>query len=373
MPDTNNVPHILDLRPKLAALLPKNTRGLVLGGVAMVMVLIIFISGHNTPPPRKTLPPSLTTVTGPDQAEIKDYRAHVEAEAQKLAAEEAALEQTKGRLAAGGEAGIPHASPSASPAEPSPYISARDFEDLSLERERRKREYQSLFESNIALSYRAAPDKAEPAQVAKANGGGTTASSGPPMYRLFEGTVLETVLTNRLDSSFSGPVNCMVTTNVYSHDGLKLLIPQGTRALGEVRKLETMGDQRLAVAFHRLIMPDGFSLSLDQFQGLDQIGATGLRDEVNHHYLQIFGTSLAIGAFAGLAQANTRYGLDESSAQTYQQGVSASLSQSALHILDRYLNVLPTFTIREGYRVKVYLSQDLLLPAYEEHPTRNDL
>ena len=58
--------------------------------------------------------------------------------------------------------------------------------------------------------------------------------------------------------------------------------------------------------FHRLIMPDGYSVSLDKFQGLNQIGETGLRDQVNHHYLQVFGVSLAIGAIAGFSQANTQ-------------------------------------------------------------------
>jgi type IV secretory pathway VirB10-like protein len=121
-------------------------------------------------------------------------------------------------------------------------------------------------------------------------------------------------------------------------------------------------------SFHRVILPNGYSIPLDRFQGLNQIGETGLRDQVNHHYLQIFGVSIAIGAIAGLAQANSRYGLDESPGQAYEQGVSSSLSQSALHILDRYLNVLPTMTIREGQRVKIYLSQDLMVPAYDPHP-----
>src|SRR5262249_6702588 len=115
------------------------------------------------------------------------------------------------------------------------------------------------------------------------------ASTRGKLYRVFEGTVIETVLTNRLDGSFSGPVNCMATTTIYSHDGQHVLIPQGTRILGEVKKLETFGQQRLAVIFHRLIMPNGYSLSLDKFQGLNQVGETGLRDQINHHYLQIFG------------------------------------------------------------------------------------
>ncbi len=111
-------------------------------------------------------------------------------------------------------------------------------------------------------------------------------------------------------------------------------------------------------------MPDGYSVSLDQFQGLNQVGETGLRDQVNHHYLQVFGVSIAIGAIAGLGQANARTGLDQSGLDTYEQG---------LRILDRYLNVLPTFTIREGHRVKVYLSEDLLLPAYDKHRVPSDL
>src|SRR5438309_1235022 len=150
------------------------------------------------------------------------------------------------------------------------------------------------------------------------------------------------------------------------------LIPQGSRVLGEVRKVETFGQERLAVIFHRLIMPDGYSIDLDQFQGLNQIGETGLRDQVNHHYMQVFGVSLAIGAIAGLGQSNTRTGFDRSGLDAYEQGVATSLSQSSLRILDRYLNVLPTFTIREGHRVKIYLSEDLWLPAYDRHQLSND-
>src|SRR5437660_8012850 len=144
------------------------------------------------------------------------------------------------------------------------------------------------------------------------------------LYRLFEGAFFETVLTNRLDGYYSGPINCMVTTNIYSHDGQRLLVPQGSRVLGDVRRIESFGQKRLAVFFHRLIMPDGYSVSLDKFQGLNQIGETGLRDKINHHYLQVFGASLAIGAIAGLSQANTRYALDESAADAYRQGVATS-------------------------------------------------
>ena len=192
-------------------------------------------------------------------------------------------------------------------------------------------------------------------------------------YRVFEGMVLEAVLANRLNGSFSGPVNCMLTINVYSHDRQHLLIPQGSKVLGEVKRVSILGQERLAVFFHRLVMPDGYSLSLDKFEGLNQIGETGLRDQVNHHYAQVFGMSLAIGAIAGFAQANNNSGVFQSSTDAYRQGVASSLAQSSLHVLDHYLNILPTVTIREGHRIKIYLAGDLLVPDFDNHLMPEDL
>ena len=89
--------------------------------------------------------------------------------------------------------------------------------------------------------------------------------------------------------------------------------------------------------------------------------------------MQIFGVSIAIGAVAGLSQANTQYGFSASTSDVYRQGFAASLSQSALRILDRFLNILPTFTIREGHRIKIYIASDLLVPAYDRHKIPSDL
>lgn len=369
------VPQVRDVRPKILGVLPQNAQARLLAGIAVLMVIVIAFSGKNAPKDRAASKPAVPPPEA-NQAQIQDYRTRIEAESQKLAAEEAELAHTKEAV----RQVEPGTAPRAGWGGPTAGLPAAEPDPFG--QERAKREYRSLFASNVALSYRAAvsqsarpgawPDLPVVGEAPAPVPTSAAPAADKPKYRLFEGTLLETVLTNRLDSTFSGPVNCMVTTNVYSRDGGHLLIPQGSRVLGEVRKLEALGQQRLAVTFHRLLMPDGYSVSLDQFHGLDQIGETGLRDVVNHHYVQMFGVSLALGAFAGLAQVNTRYSLDESATDAYRQGVTSSLSQSAVHILDRYLNVLPTFTIREGYRVKVYLSGDLLLPAYEDHPVRRD-
>jgi type IV secretion system protein VirB10 len=191
----------------------------------------------------------------------------------------------------------------------------------------------------------------------------TSTESGPP-YTLLEGTVIESVLINRLDGTFQGPVQCLVTTPVYSHDRQAVVIPAGSRVLGSAAAVQAWGDRRLAVRFHRLLLPDSRAVSLESFTGLNQIGETGLTDEVDRHYLQVFGASLAIGAISGLAQFGTRAGYDMTAIDASRQAAGASLATSTARVLDRYLNVLPTITIREGHRIKIVLTNDLHLPPY---------
>lgn len=175
------------------------------------------------------------------------------------------------------------------------------------------------------------------------------------LYRLPEDTIIDAILVNKLNNSFAGPVIVQVATDVYTHDYQHVLIPAGTRVVGEVRRVDGLGDQRLALTFHRMLMPDLYPVPLDRFQGLNQIGETGLRDQVNHHYVQVFGTSAALGAIAGLSQiGNTYGGVNGISSMTqYRAGFTESMSASAMRVLDRYTNILPTFTVREGTRVRI--------------------
>jgi type IV secretion system protein VirB10 len=195
-------------------------------------------------------------------------------------------------------------------------------------------------------------------------------ATGQP-YLLYEGTVLDTVLMNRLDGDAAGPVKVLVSNPLYSHDRQHVLIPDGTVVLGEAKKIGSAGfgqQRRMAVVFHRLIMPDGYSVDLDQFHGLDQIGEEGLKDKVNNHYLQIFGTSIALGVIAGAGEIEQGGGtISTSGSQAFTTGAAGSVSQSATTVLDRFMQIPPTITIREGHRVKVYFTQDMLLPAYSNH------
>jgi len=195
-------------------------------------------------------------------------------------------------------------------------------------------------------------------------------ATGQP-YVIYEGTTLDTVLMNRLDGDAPGPVKVLVSNPVYSHDRQHVLIPAGTVVLGEARTVgspEIGHQRRMALVFHRMIMPDGYSVDLDQFQGLDQSGAEGVKGKVNNHYLQIFGTSIALGVVAGAGEIEEGGGIiSTSGSQAFTTGASASVSQSASSVLDRFIQIPPTITVREGHRVKIYFTQDMLLPAYENH------
>jgi type IV secretion system protein VirB10 len=374
-----------------------------MAGLAAVIVLVILVAGHPQPlaPSSGTPRPAGTKLADGDR--IRAYQ-------QQLAEDEVRLRQVqKEAMRTTAPAGTGGRSASRRPGQSDPV---RD--------EARRLDHLSLFADNVAFTRRPTGQQS----VRESGARGTTDVGVPPSFpsesqalvqaltqptaraavqtpetssrlvtepastsvgqpgsgaalardeypaagdrlRLLEGTVIETVLLNRLDGTFAGPVTCLVTTPVYSQDRQSVLIPAGARALGAAAPVQSWGDARLAVSFHRLVMPDGHSYSLDRFKGLDQIGETGLKDEVNRHYWQVFGASLAVGALSGLAQFNTR-GFDANTfGDTYRQAAGASLSSASTRVLDRYLNVLPTITIREGFRIKVYLTNDLALPAYE--------
>lgn len=408
--DTSSSAPIQDARSAPRGVLPRQLQMWLMIGLAVIILVIILFTGHSTPVPRasaatRTPEPSLMA---PDR--IQMYQ-------RQLADDEARLRRELEKA------------PSAPRAAQPPSVDAQGESRATdpIVEEQRRREYQSLFADNIALSRRPAdaPSYAERAMPTRTAGAGTaspampspqefalvqalmaqrgtvptstmpsppaatpserqtsdaTVSANQPartpketgpiastdgLQRLIEGTVIETVLINRLDGSFAGPVECLVTTPVYSHDRQRIVIPSGARVLGSAAPVQTWGESRLAVSFHRLVLPDGSTYSLDRFKGLDQTGETGLKDEVNRHYLQVFGASLAIGALSGLAQYGTVGGLGTTGfGDQYRQAAGASLAASTGRVLDRYLNVLPTITIREGYRIKVYLTNDLDLPAY---------
>ncbi len=186
------------------------------------------------------------------------------------------------------------------------------------------------------------------------------------LYRVFEGTVLEGVVTNHIDGGFSGPIMVSLTTDLYSHDHQQLLLPQGTRLLGDVQSVGNEQQRKMFVTFHRAICPDGFSLEFAKYIGLDQIGTTGLATKVNHGYLEAFAAAAAIGGLGGLAQIGNNGSILTPSTEI-QNGISGESAVEGEQVLNHFLNRLPIITLKEGSRARVYIGTDLLIPSYAEH------
>ena len=192
-----------------------------------------------------------------------------------------------------------------------------------------------------------APGTAEP--------GRNVQPTDPPGWeRIHEGSFLEAVLLTQLSGDFPGPVLATVSVPFYSADRQRVLIPRGTRVVGTARAVQDSDQSRLAVAFHRLLLPDGSWIDLE-FTGLNQAGEGALRDQVDRHYFGTFAAAGAVGVVSGLALAGgSPFGL--------RAGVGQGLGQSATSVLDRFLNRLPTITIRAGHRLRVWFTSDVLVP-----------
>jgi type IV secretory pathway VirB10-like protein len=186
------------------------------------------------------------------------------------------------------------------------------------------------------------------------------------LYRVFEGTVLEGVVTNHIDGGLTGPILIMLTTDYYSHDHQQLLMPQGTRLIGTVQSVGNAQQRKMFVTFHRAICPDGFSLELDKYVGLDPLGTTGLATNVDHGYLQAFAAAAAVGGLGGLAQIGNSGSILSPSTEI-RDGISQQSAAEGEQVLNHFLNRLPVITLKEGSRARVYIGTDIYIPSYAEH------
>ena len=177
--------------------------------------------------------------------------------------------------------------------------------------------------------------------------------------RVYEGSFLEAVLVTQLSGEFPGPVLATVSVPFYSADRQRVLIPRGTRIIGTAQAVRRRDQGGMAVGFHRLVFVDGRHLPL-RFQGLNQAGSSALVDQVNRHYFSTFLAAGAIGIISGLALVGgDPYGGGSAAALS---GAGSGIAGTGDDVLDRFLNRLPTITIRAGHRLRVWFTSDALLP-----------
>ena len=179
------------------------------------------------------------------------------------------------------------------------------------------------------------------------------------------GSIISAALITGIRSDIPGQITAQVTQNVYdSPTGQVLLIPQGARLIGEYDSDISFGQNRVLLAWNRLILTDGRSILLDRQPGADSAGFAGLQDGVNYHWgslakAALISTVLGVGADLGS-------GSDDALTRALRTGTQDTINQSGQQIVRRQLNVTPTLTIRPGFPVRVIVTKDLILAPIGE-------
>ena len=186
-------------------------------------------------------------------------------------------------------------------------------------------------------------------------------------YELMAGTVIPAALVTGINSDLPGQMIATVTQNVYDTvTGNYLLIPQGSRMLGQYDAQVSYGQRRVLLVWTRLIMPDGSSIILDRLQGTDKAGYSGLEDRVDSHWGRIF----AGAALSTLLGVNAQLVAQDQSVNSgsitlaFRQSSQDSLNQVGQQLTRKNLNVQPTLTVRPGFPLRIIVNKDLILRPY---------
>jgi type IV secretion system protein TrbI len=185
-------------------------------------------------------------------------------------------------------------------------------------------------------------------------------------YILRTGAVIPGLLLSAMDAELPGTIIAQVSQDVYdTPTGNYLLIPQGSRLVGEYSNAVQYGQSRIFVAWQRIIYPDGSALDIGAMPGADEQGQGGFNDKVDNHFLRIFGSAIlmsAVTAATNWATNHNQGGFNSngySASSALSEAVGQQLGQATAHLLDKNLSIAPTLKIRPGYRFNILAVKDL--------------
>lgn len=174
------------------------------------------------------------------------------------------------------------------------------------------------------------------------------------------GSIIPAALITAIHSDLPGQITAQVTQNVYdSPTGRILLIPQGSRLIGEYDSDISAGQNRLLLVWDRLILPSGRSILLDRLPGADASGMAGLKDRTNYHWGNML-KAAAISTLLGVG-AELTTDSDDPLTRALRAGGQDTINQTGRQVVQRALNVPPSLTIRAGTPLRVILTRDIVL------------
>lgn len=196
-----------------------------------------------------------------------------------------------------------------------------------------------------------------------------------------EGTLIPGILETAINSDLPGEVRAITSQDVYSFDGRRVLIPTGTRLIGEYQSDVTRGQKRIFVIWTRLLRDDGISVRLNSI-GTDSLGRSGLTGDVDNKWRERFGSAILLSIVGAGSSYLTGYGSgsyttsstggsetdSERAADLARQTIAQTFSNMANQALGENLHIPPTINVHQGECIFVYVRQDLDFSAFYPDP-----
>jgi len=180
-------------------------------------------------------------------------------------------------------------------------------------------------------------------------------------YEIKAGTIIPGVLITSINSQLPGQVLGQVSENVYdTATGKYLLIPQGTKIVGIYNADVAYGQNRVMIAWNRLIFPDGQTLNIGAMNGVDQAGHSGFEDQVDNHYFRIFGSAFLMTLLNGDMSINKGGIVMRRESSDRKE---TAMEKAASRMVEKNMNIAPTIKIRSGYKFNIFVTKDMILEA----------
>lgn len=182
------------------------------------------------------------------------------------------------------------------------------------------------------------------------------------------GSIIPAILQTGIDSDLPGQITAVVSSNVYdTRTGNSILIPQGSKLIGTYDSNVSYGQSRVLMVWNRIVYPNGQYIDLGSMPGADLSGYAGISDQVNNHYIRLYGNALLMSLFSAGIQLSQPQSNNNSANPTSGQIIAGAVGQELGQVgaaqAQKNMNIQPTLNIRPGDGFNVLVTRDIPFAA----------
>ena len=178
-----------------------------------------------------------------------------------------------------------------------------------------------------------------------------------PSNTVIQGTMIQAVMETALDSSLPGQTRAIISEDVFSYDGSRLLIPRGSRLIGRYRSGIEVAQKRVTIAWDRIVLPNNQTVQISSFGG-DALGRSGVTGFVDTRFDERFGSAALISIISAAPSVAAAQVEDETTADVLED-VGDDLADATDSVIGEYLSIGPVIYVDQGARVTVMVDRDL--------------